>query len=178
MLKVFVIFMLLALPSTCFCQKSIEQYKKIIDKYMSTELNQEVQKNIQCKSYMAKGPTDTTRYAGRYPEDKDIKLANLEWIGFFYNFYSKDLNYEFHFYLSIHEKNNFVGPKTMLINTFPKCIRDNSHCILISKDSAIRIAQKKGIKYPNNVYVELVKPKHSEDFFWVIDSQDSTYVNY
>jgi hypothetical protein len=178
MLKTFVIFLFLAFTSTCFCQKSIEEYKKILDRFMSAELNPEVLKNVKCISCRAKGPTDTTRYAGGYPEDSNIVLSNLEWIGFFYNLYSKDLNFGFQFYLSFHEKSNFVGPKTMLIKTFPKCIRENSQCTLISKDSAIRIAQQNGIKYPNNVYVDLVKPKNSENFFWAIDSQDPTYVNY
>ena len=178
MLKIFVIFLFLAFTSTSFCQKSIEEYKKILDGFLSAELNPEMLKGVKCISYMAKGSIDTTRYAGGYPEKSNIVLSNLEWIAFFYTLYSKELNFEFHFYLSIHEKSNFVGPKTMLINTFPKCIRENSQCTLISKDSAIRIAQQNGIKYPNNVYVDLIKPKNSDSFFWAIDSQDLTLINY
>lgn len=145
---------------------------------MSTEIDSNLLAQIICKSYMAKGTNDSSRYAGDYVTNKNTVLNNLDWIGFFYSYYSEELNYKFHFYLTLGVQRNFLGPKTMLNNTFPECIRKNLLCSLISKDSAIKIARVNGIKYPDNVYVDMVKPKNSNDFFWAIDSQDTTHVNY
>ena len=176
--RLFHIQLLLTISISCCGQKTIEQYKTLFDQYMSTELDSTLLRQIRCKSYMAKGPNDTIRYAGDYMTNKNTVLNDLDWIGFFYGYFSKELNYEFHFYLTLGVQRNFIGPKTMLSEKFPECIRDNSTCSLISKDSAVKIARVNGIKYPDNVYVDLVKPKKSNDFFWAINSQDSTQVNY
>ena len=40
------------------------------------------------------------------------------------------------------------------------------------------IAQKDSILHPDNLLVEMLKPKKSNEYYWVVSGQDKKYVDY
>src|SRR4030095_6065769 len=122
MLKAILTYLILVVSDNCFAQKTIEEYKKIVDLDILTEIDTATLKKINCKSYEAKGLNNTTNYAGDYVKDKETSLKNIEWILFFYNYYSKELNYEFHFFRGIDMQGKFMASEATLNKIFSECM--------------------------------------------------------
>lgn len=131
-------------------QKSIEQYKKSVDSFMAIHLDMSVLKDLKCYSYMATLKNqNSVSYAGDYDKEKDKVLANVGMIGFFFDYYCPKLKYTFHWYLNLNEDGRIL-PVHMLSKTFPVCIQKGQPCNLITRDSAVKIAQADSMKFADN----------------------------
>ena len=116
-------------------------------------------------------------YAGHYVKEKGQVLDNIGKIGLFYDYYCPKLNYSFHWYLNLNEDGRIL-PAYMLSKTFPKCVQQGMPCNLITKDSAVKIAQADSMKFADNYYVEFLSPKQSDNFYWAITGVDKNVYDY
>lgn len=147
------------------------------DSFLKMEVVPQVEKDVVRLSYLAKGPSDLKRYAGELPERGADLLDSLEWIGFFYEYASSELDYTFHWYLTIGSDGQ-VGPEWMLRKTIPACIRQGFKCNLLTKGQALAIAIRDSLPHPDNYFVELVSPKRSDEFYWVFIGVDKKITDY
>jgi hypothetical protein len=112
------------------------------------------------------GLDSTLIYFSDYEPAKN-KKEKLLTVTFFYSYYSKELNYLFNFDITIDRQKNIQSDSTLFIE-IPNCIAKKLDCNYISKDSAIKIAIKDGILYPNNLVANLIKYYNSNNYFWFV----------
>ena len=162
----------------CFSQKTVGYYKSVGDAFMMKQFDPEVFHEVSCISYLAKRNNDgSKRLAGDIVPSLSDTVSNMEWIGFFYDYYSPELGYTFHWYLTL-DSDEKVGPEWMLVKTLPSCVRLKANCQFLNKEKAVAVAIADSLPHPDNYYVELVSPKKASEFYWAITGVDKREIDY
>jgi hypothetical protein len=177
MLKLLIILLSFGITQFCVCQETLKHYKHLADKIIAKHFKPSIFKTIKCKSFIAKGDKEGFGAEGYYNQNRLIRIDSSWDVGLFYTLYSKDLDYEFHFSVTIDTNKKLLG-ETRLSTEIPSCIRENKKCGFMTKHDAIAIATQDSIQYPDNLDAQLEKPKNSIEFFWVIIGQDKNFYNY
>lgn len=174
--KYLLTFFNLIIIVTCFSQKTIEEFKTIADHAIKKSFSKAIFKKVKCEGYVGQEANKANMIGGSYEPDKNKKVS-IELIAMAYLLYSKELNYEFAFNVNIDSSLNTYAENGG-IKDIPPCVRKKGPCNYIKKKEAIEIARKDSILYPDNLLVEMLKPKRSEEFYWVISGQDKRNVDY
>jgi hypothetical protein len=107
-----------------------------------------------------------TARGGLYEELKFERNAFTS-ITFNYKFYSPSLKDTFSFGVTL-KSNKKPLYKQKLFEDVPICVRRNSRCNFISKDSALSIAVKTSIRYSEIVSITLEQAPLTNSFYWLI----------
>ena len=96
-------------------------------------------------------------------------------ITFTYSYFSKAIDYWFDFDVSISKDKKQIY-NLQSLDEIPICLRNNEDCGYIKKDSAIKIAIKDSIMYPNNLTVGFVRPVKKSQYYWYITGRPKEVV--
>ena len=147
-------------------QTTIDNYKSAADREIQAAFDSSLGGQVRCKELNYVGKYDVETWSPNYDKEK-FQIVKPQTISFTYCFFSKPINDTFSFVIKVSNKGN----KTMLVSgikSLPECIKRNVGCKFITKDSAINIAIKDSILYPENLYVTFQQRYNHNDYYWTI----------
>jgi len=100
------------------------------------------------------------------------KIKNFDEIEFEYSYYSIQLRHTLNILVSVTQSKKLTDSSLVLRN-IPDCALKNSICGLIPSDSAITIARKSKIAFPNNVVASMELYDKTNEFIWIITGRDA-----
>ncbi|RZJ99826.1 MAG: hypothetical protein EOO46_21840, partial [Flavobacterium sp.] len=177
MFKLLAVILYIGIVQSCFCQQELRNYKELAIKVLSKHFDKDVLNNVKCTKFIAKGDEEGDGADGHYETNQTILIDTTWDIGLFFEVHNNELDYDVPFSLTIAKDGNFFG-ETKVIEQVPSCVRRNQHCGFINQRTAISIAKRNSIQYPDNLNAQLVKPKKSEEYFWIVIGQDKNAYNY
>jgi hypothetical protein len=169
--KYLLIGYMLFLPILFYGQQRLIEYKIIAEK--------EIQKHFEFPliktkcTVESKIDIDSTEslFTGNYiikEEDEESFLnITLE-----YSIFSDQINDWYSTLITI-DSNKTIDYKKTDFSLIPPCIRRNQECSFIKRDSAIKIAIKDSILYPNNLKAFFGVDKKTAKCFWTINGYPS-----
>ncbi len=166
MKQTFLIIIIIAKSFYSLSQVSIADYKIIVDKEISKYFDSSILNMMRCQDVRYFDIYGTETWSPNF-ENVKFEKVKMKPLFFTYNFYSKTLNDTFAFGVSINKQKN----KKIIIsglNSIPTCILTDRYCKFINRDSAIKIAIKDSILYPENLTSSFEKPYNKKSYYWVI----------
>ncbi len=166
-IQTFILFILFSL--TCFSQDKVSAYRSPADKAVKDYFDKSLIPQIKCTDVVLYGLDSNIIYFGDYNQAKNER-KKLSSLIFYYSYYSTSLEYIFEFQITV-GRNKKVISDSSVFDQIPNCIRKAFYCNFIKKDSAIKIAIKDSISYPNNLNVKLYKHYENDNFFWFVNGR-------
>jgi hypothetical protein len=156
-LKTGFLFLSLFAILTCHSQKTIGELKAFCDGLIKNNISKSVMSKIKSNGYFGQDADHSKKefLAGDCFEDRN-KTVKFELMSFMYELYSKQLDYEYNFRISIDSSLRVYASTNGGFNNIPPCIRKNQSCNFITKEAAIIIAKKDSISYSDNLIVEML----------------------
>lgn len=169
-LQTFLFYMLLAITS--YSQDKVSVYKTKADILIANYFDKSLIPYIKCTDVVIYGMDSSMLFYSDYQHAKNRK-EKLSSVEFNYSFFSKVLNYNFNFPITV-ARNKKVQLDSLLFMAIPYCIAKNIPCNFITKDSALKLAIKDSIAYPKNLRAELYKHYKSDSYFWFVTGRPIT----
>jgi hypothetical protein len=108
--------------------------------------------------------------------DNNIDVSN-SFYGFQYSLFSEELNYKIIFSVSLDTASSFHYDSSKLVSHIPDCIRKRQKCGFISRDSVLKLVEKKSkISAADFTDIDLEKNKKDGEFYWLISNHDKTNI--
>jgi hypothetical protein len=169
MFKYILTFILFITSSDVKAQEQVFKYKNVADKLIRTHFDTSLIPIIQCKTFVVENNDRESGYgsSGTFEYDKEkFKREGFTSIIFNYFFYSPSLKDTLRFRVVLDPKKKVIYKN--FFEGIPQCVRKNSMCKFISKDSAVSIAKADLIRYPNSLTINFEQSPYRRDFYWVL----------
>jgi hypothetical protein len=167
MKKILLLLIIILSVHNLFSQTTISYLKSISDKKIKNHFDTQILKDIRCVNFTIIEKDSTETWYSNYESNKNMSFKYLK-VSFTYSLYSKRIRNKFEFIVTV-SKNREVD--TGFLANIPPCIMKNFECGYITKDSAIVIAKKDSILFPENISTEFEKPYYKKEFYWVIKGE-------
>jgi hypothetical protein len=166
-MKNILLIIIFSLNTLCvLSQDVINNYKSAADKEIFLSFDSSLGELIRCKEVSYAGKYDVETWSPNYNKVK-LEKVKPQSISFTYSFFSKPINNTFSFVVSVTKKTN----KQMVVSglkSIPDCIKKNTGCNFITRESAIKIALEDSILYSDNLFATFQKRYNRNDYFWII----------
>ena len=172
MLKIFILLGQLFTPLVFFGQQRLIEYKIIAEK--------EIQKHFEFPLKRTKCIVDskinidsseslfTSNYIIGEKDEESFLSITLQ-----YSVYSDEINDWYPIFITI-DSNKVIDYTKTDFSGIPPCISKNHGCNFIKRDSAIKIAVKDSIRYPNNLKTIFWVDQTSGKYFWTVRGYPET----
>ena len=171
MFKFIVTFLLLSSLNS-YGQEQYIKYKKVADNLIKTHFDTSLISHMRTTTvWVQNGDRNgyNTARSGLYEELK-FERNSFTSITFNYSFYSPSLKDTFSFGVALNSKKRPLY-KQDIFEGVPICVRRNSNCNFISKDSALSIALKTSMRYLENISITFEQAPLTNSFYWVVLGQ-------
>jgi hypothetical protein len=167
MRQTLLIIVFLANTFCSLAQDRVIDYKVIADKEIPKYFDSSLINLITCQEVTFFDIHNSETWSPNIENVKFQKVKMKE-ISFTYSYFSKSLNDTFSFWVSVLKQKN--GKITITgLEYVPICILKDDNCKFIKKDSAINIAIKDSILYPENLTSSFAKRYNKKDYYWEIE---------
>ena len=164
--KTVILFLAYFTYTSAFGQVDVTNYKTIADKYLESKFNKKFYGKYKFESFYSTTPQEGYWHF-EASQLKSNTIDSFVSITFQYSFFSKRLNTQLDFDLTIN-KDSSIDNTVELSCYIPDCVLKDTVCNLITKDQAIVIAKKSNIKYSVDFDIVFAKPINKKEYFWHI----------